>query len=46
MTCNDFREDGWQDTKMRKPAILGVAGGSQLPASRVPTPGGEARKDV
>lgn len=33
MTGNDFREDGWQDTEMRKLRILGVVGASHAPGS-------------
>lgn len=41
MTGNDFREDDWQDTKMRKPGILGGVGGRPAPGgnSRRPRPG-------
>ena len=44
MTGNDFREDGWQDTKMRKLGFLGGVGGSPAPG-QLPQKA-EARKDT
>lgn len=44
VTGNDFREDGWQDTRMRKPGALGVVGASHAHSPGAPAAGGRGRR--
>lgn len=44
MTGSNFREQGWQDTKMRKPGTVGVVGGSHAPSQQGPNARGRGQE--